>query len=82
LTENPRAALNFYWSELGRQVRVVGSVVELSADASARDWAERPAADSTPNPAWQLYAVRPSEVEFWQASADRHHIRHRYDLSV
>jgi pyridoxamine 5'-phosphate oxidase len=26
--------------------------------------------------------VRPSEVEFWQASADRHHIRHRYDLSV
>jgi pyridoxamine 5'-phosphate oxidase len=82
LTENPGAALNFYWSELGRQVRVVGSVVELSADASARDWAERPAADSTPNPAWQLYAVRPTEVEFWQASADRHHIRHRYDLSV
>lgn len=79
LTENPRAALNFYWSELGRQVRVVGSVVELSADASARDWAERPAADAAGNPAWQLYAVRPTEVEFWQASADRHHIRHRYD---
>jgi pyridoxamine 5'-phosphate oxidase len=82
LTENPRVALNFYWSELGRQVRVVGRVVELSAEASGRDWAERPAADSAPNPAWQLYAVRPTEVEFWQASADRHHIRHRYDLSV
>ena len=80
LAENPRAAMNFYWSELGRQVRVVGSVVELSAEASARDWAERPAADAAPNPAWQLYAVRPTEVEFWQASADRHHIRHRYDL--
>jgi pyridoxamine 5'-phosphate oxidase len=80
LTENPRAALNFYWSALGRQVRVVGDVVELSAEASARDWAERPAADPTPNPVWQLYAVRPTEVEFWQASADRHHIRHRYDL--
>ena len=80
LTENPRAAMNFYWSELGRQVRVVGAVVELSAEASARDWAERPAADAAPNPAWQLYAVRPTEVEFWQASADRHHIRHRYDL--
>jgi pyridoxamine 5'-phosphate oxidase len=81
LTENPWAALNFYWSALGRQVRVVGSVVELSAEASARDWAERPAADASPNPMWQLYAVRPTEVEFWQASADRHHIRHRYDLS-
>ena len=80
LTENPRAAMNFYWSELGRQVRVVGAVVELSAEASARDWAERPAADAAPNLAWQLYAVRPTEVEFWQASADRHHIRHRYDL--
>jgi pyridoxamine 5'-phosphate oxidase len=80
LAENPRAALNFYWSELGRQVRVVGAVVELSADASARDWAERPAADATANPVWQLYAVRPTEIEFWQASPDRHHIRHRYDL--
>jgi len=79
LTENPRAAMNFYWSAQGRQVRVVGTVVELSADASARDWAERPAADPTPNPAWQLYAVQPAEVEFWQASADRRHIRHRYD---
>jgi pyridoxamine 5'-phosphate oxidase len=80
LAENPRAAMNFYWSALGRQVRVVGSVVELSAEASARDWAERPAADAAPNPVWQLYAVRPTEIEFWQASADRHHIRHRYDL--
>ena len=80
LTENPRAAMNFYWSALGRQVRVAGSVIELSADASARDWAERPAADDADNPTWQLYAVRPTEVEFWQASADRHHIRHRYEL--
>jgi len=81
LTENPRAAMNFYWSELGRQVRLVGSVVELSAAASARDWAERPAADEATNPAWQLYALRPTEIEFWQASADRRHIRHRYGLA-
>ena len=80
LTENPLAAMNFYWSELGRQVRVVGPVVELSAEASARDWAERPAAGPTPNPAWQLYAVQPTEVEFWQASVDRRHIRHKYAL--
>jgi len=80
LAANPQAAMNFYWSELGRQVRLVGRVVELSAEASARDWAARPAADGSTNPAWQLYAVRPTEVEFWQASADRHHIRHRYVL--
>jgi pyridoxamine 5'-phosphate oxidase len=80
LAATPLAAMNFYWSQLGRQVRLVGPVVELSAEASARDWAARPAADAAPNPAWQLYALRPTEVEFWQASADRHHIRHRYDL--
>lgn len=80
LAENPQAAMNFYWSELGRQVRLVGAVVELSAAASARDWAERPAADPNPNPAWQLYALHPTEIEFWQARADRNHIRHRYDL--
>ncbi len=80
LAANPQAAMNFYWSQLGRQVRLVGPVVELSAEASAQDWAARPAADAAPNPAWQLYALRPSEIEFWQASADRRHIRHRYDL--
>ena len=80
LAANPQAAMNFYWSQLGRQVRLVGPVVELSIEASARDWAARPVADESTNPAWQLYALRPTEVEFWQASADRHHIRHRYDL--
>ena len=74
---NPRAALNFYWPSLGRQVRVAGPVVELSAEASARDWAERPGADGSHNPDWQLYAIRPEEYEFWQASQDRRHIRHR-----
>lgn len=80
LTANPQAAMNFYWSELGRQVRLVGPVVELSAKASARDWAERPSADGTPNPAWQLYALRPTELEFWQARADRNHTRHRIQV--
>lgn len=81
LTENPVAAMNFYWSALGRQIRLVGPVVELSAEASARDWAERPVADGADNPVWQLYALRPTEIEFWQASADRRHVRHRYDLT-
>ena len=80
LAANPHAAMNFYWSQLGRQVRLVGPVVELSAEASARDWAARPAADDSTNPAWQLYALRPTEVEFWQARADRNHIRHRIQV--
>lgn len=77
LAENPNAAMNFYWPELGRQIRVAGAVVKLSAQASAADWDARPAADGKPNPAWQLYALRPREIEFWQAKADRHHIRHQ-----
>ena len=50
----------------------------LSAEASARDWAERPRADGSDNPDWQLYAIRPAEIEFWQGSNDGNHIRHRF----
>ena len=78
LAANPHAALNFYWQQQGRQVRVAGSVVELSREASASDWHARPGADGSDNPEWQLYAVRPREIEFWQARHDRRHIRHRY----
>ena len=78
LAANPWAAMNFYWWPLGRQVRVCGPVVALSAEASAADWADRPAVDGSTNPSWQLYALRPAEIEFWQASADRNHIRHWY----
>lgn len=34
LAENPRAALCFHWKSLRRQVRVEGSIAELSEDAS------------------------------------------------
>jgi pyridoxamine 5'-phosphate oxidase len=78
LSVNPSAALNFYWPQQGRQVRLAGPVVELSTEASADDWQARPAADGSDNPDWQLYAVRPREIEFWQARHDRRHIRHRY----
>jgi pyridoxamine 5'-phosphate oxidase len=81
LSENPLAAMNFYWPQRGRQVRVVGSVVELSSEAAAQDWDERPGADGRSNPSWRLYALRASEMEFWQASADRNHVRYRIDLS-
>lgn len=74
LAANPKAALNFYWPLQGRQVRVAGHVVELSA----ADWDARPAADGSPKPDWQVYAIQPLEIEFWQARHDRRHVRHRY----
>ncbi|MEV7638128.1 pyridoxamine 5'-phosphate oxidase family protein [Pseudarthrobacter enclensis] len=79
LAESPRAAMNFYWPGLGRQVRVAGTVTELSAAASAVDWHERPRADGSDNPDWQLYALQPVEYEFWQGSNDGRHVRHRLD---
>lgn len=78
LAANPKAALNFYWPQQGRQVRVAGRVLELSAEATAADWQDRPAADGSDNPDWQLYAVSPLEIEFWQARHDRRHVRHFY----
>lgn len=80
LALQPAAAMNFFWPSLGRQVRVAGSVSELSDEASAADWAARPQADGRDNPDWQLYALQPSEIEFWQARHDRRHIRHRLEF--
>lgn len=42
LLENPRAALVFYWRELGRQVRISGSVQKVSMEESARYFHSRP----------------------------------------
>jgi pyridoxamine 5'-phosphate oxidase len=42
LADNPRAALTFLWRELGRQVRLSGSVVDAGAEASAADFLARP----------------------------------------
>ncbi len=42
LSENPAAALVFWWPALERQVRVEGRVRRLSADASDRYFASRP----------------------------------------
>jgi pyridoxamine 5'-phosphate oxidase len=43
LAENPRAALVFYWRELGRQVRVEGPVRKLAPEESDAYWQTRPA---------------------------------------
>jgi pyridoxamine 5'-phosphate oxidase len=42
LENNPRAALAFWWRELGRQVRVSGPVEKLSAEESDRYFETRP----------------------------------------
>ena len=42
LAENPRAALCFWWGELERQVRVVGTVTELEPGASDLYYRSRP----------------------------------------
>jgi pyridoxamine 5'-phosphate oxidase len=42
LAENPRAALVFYWRELGRQVRVEGPVTRLPTEESDAYWETRP----------------------------------------
>lgn len=42
LAENPNAALAFYWSELGKQVRVRGAVTPVTGEAADAYFASRP----------------------------------------
>lgn len=42
LAANPRAALCFYWGELERQIRVTGTVEQVSREESAAYFATRP----------------------------------------
>jgi pyridoxamine 5'-phosphate oxidase len=42
MAANPRAALVFYWAELERQVRVTGTVIELTPEESAAYFRTRP----------------------------------------
>ncbi len=42
LRANPRAALVLHWWELGRQVRIEGTVAELTIEESTAYWATRP----------------------------------------
>ena len=44
LAENPRAAAVFHWWELGRQVRVEGTVVKVTEADSTAYWSSRPRA--------------------------------------
>jgi pyridoxamine 5'-phosphate oxidase len=42
IIDNPAVALTFYWSQLGRQIRIRGEASELSASECAADFLERP----------------------------------------
>ena len=42
LQSNPRAAMAFYWHELGRQVRVEGKVIRVSSAEADAYWSTRP----------------------------------------
>jgi pyridoxamine 5'-phosphate oxidase len=57
LRANPRAAVAMHWWELGRQVRVEGSVEEIAPEESAAYWATRPRASQIA--AWASPQSRP-----------------------
>jgi pyridoxamine 5'-phosphate oxidase len=57
LTENPRASLLFYWRPLERQVRVEGTVEQVSAAESDDYFASRPIESQ-----WSVYASNQSAV--------------------
>lgn len=81
LADNPRAAITFHWHARGRQVRFTGPVRELSAEASAADWAERPSTGGSADAAWQLWALRPVEALFFQSASDGRDVKLSYPLS-
>jgi pyridoxamine 5'-phosphate oxidase len=56
LAANPRAALVLHWSQLGRQVRVEGTVEEVEQAVSEEYWATRP---------------RPSRIAAWASRQSR-----------
>ena len=59
LEENPRAALAFWWRELGRQVRVTGPVEKLSTEESDTYFETRPRERQLG--AWASHQSRPVE---------------------
>jgi pyridoxamine 5'-phosphate oxidase len=75
LAENPRAALCLWWGELERQVRVVGTVMGLDADASDLYYRSRP--EGSRISAWASHQStvvpdRESLAAAWEASARRY----------
>jgi pyridoxamine 5'-phosphate oxidase len=62
LTENPRAALLFYWPELERQIRITGDVERLSHEESERYFHSRPWGSQVGSAVSQQSAVVPDRA--------------------
>lgn len=76
LSENPEAALAFYWVTLGRQVRVTGTVERLSREDAEAYFASRPLGSRLG--AWASPQSRPlvsrEELErLWEEASARFH---------
>jgi pyridoxamine 5'-phosphate oxidase len=84
LATTPWAALTFYWSELGRQVRVRGRVAPADRAASMCDFLARSEGARADGDAehWTLYDLVADQVEFLQADRNRRHVRLRYLLGA
>jgi pyridoxamine 5'-phosphate oxidase len=80
LAGNPRAALQFYWPLLGRQVRIEGIAQPGPAEVSHADWAARsaPAREASDPDTWTAYLLRPTRLEFLSVAATRSHTRLQY----
>ena len=62
LLANPKAALNFHWKSLGRQVRVRGTIASVSAAEANAYFASRPRGSRIG--AWASQQSRPLESRF------------------
>ena len=69
LNENPRAALNFRWGSLERQVTVIGDVARMTAGASDTYFASRPLASRISAIISAQSSVIPSRDELERAAA-------------
>jgi pyridoxamine 5'-phosphate oxidase len=111
---NNKVALTFYWSKIGKQIRVRGRAEKMSRRESEIDFLNRSITARAlaligkqssllsdqrqiekafqkqlsilrENPKkvsnyWTLYRVVSEEIEFWQASEERKHVRLKYKL--
>ncbi|MDO5495169.1 MAG: pyridoxamine 5'-phosphate oxidase family protein [bacterium] len=84
LEARPVAAVNFWWQQQVRAVRLSGPVAAASAEECEADLAARSesARAGVPDGDWRLWRVRPTRVEFWQGAQDRRHVRIVYELGT
>jgi pyridoxamine 5'-phosphate oxidase len=80
LAANSRAALQFYWPVLGRQIRIEGPAEPGPAGVSRADWEARsaPARAASDPTTWTAYLLRPTRIEFLSVAASRAHTRLEY----